>query len=340
MLLGFIQNIIKKLNKKTMNRKALCVGINDYKKHPLKACINDACVVADLLKANGDQGKNFDVTLVKDVSSKAALKAHIVELFRPASEIALFYFSGHGIYDSFGHHLMTPDYANHDLGVSMSQLYTIMRNSPAKNKVVILDCCYAGDAGNDFRDDATATYLKEGVTILASSKNDQLSYEVNGHGVFTNLLIEALKGGAADLNGDITAAGIYAFIDKALGEGQQRPIYKTNISKFISLRKVKPQVSDDIIKTIPMFFATADTEYPLNRSYEETNYKGSKHFHKEPYAIDENVKKFKKLQQLQSIGLVVPVNAEFMYWAAMNETSCKLTAMGKHYWSLASKGLI
>lgn len=56
--------------------------------------------------------------------------------------------------------------------------------------------------------------INEGVTIMTASRNSQTSMEVNGHGVFTSLLIEALNGGAADVTGHISIAGVYAFIDK------------------------------------------------------------------------------------------------------------------------------
>jgi hypothetical protein len=37
---------------------------------------------------------------------------------------------------------------------------------------------------------------------------------------------------------------------------------------------------------------------------------------------------------LQSVGLVVPVETKFMYFAAMDKKACKLTSLGQHYWNL------
>ena len=34
-------------------------------------------------------------------------------------------------------------------------------------------------------------------------------------------------------------------------------------------------------------------------------------------------------------GLIVPVDAEHMYYATINSTGCKLTALGAHYRKLA-----
>lgn len=49
---------------------------------------------------------------------------------------------------------------------------------------------------------------------------------------------------------------------------------------------------------------------------------------------------FFDLQKLEGVGLVVPVNEEHMYYAAMNSKSCKLTPIGKRYWKLVKEGRI
>lgn len=59
-----------------------------------------------------------------------------------------------------------------------------------------------------------------------------------------------------------------------------------------------------------------------------------------PYANVNNVRKFKLLQKLQSIGFVKPINEEFMYFAAMHSTGCQLTELGKYYWRLVNEGRI
>ena len=74
--------------------------------------------------------------------------------------------------------------------------------------------------------------IGEGVTILTASHSTETSVEINGHGLFTSLLLEALKGGAADVTGHISLGGIYAYIDKALGSWEQRPVFKTNVTRL------------------------------------------------------------------------------------------------------------
>ena len=40
------------------------------------------------------------------------------------------------------------------------------------------------------------------------------------------------------------------------------------------------------------------------------------------------------------VNLVVPVGETHMYYAAMNSKSCKLTALGVHYWNLVKNNRI
>ena len=61
------------------------------------------------------------------------------------------------------------------------------------------------------------------------------------------------------------------------------------------------------------------------------------HVVKEPYATEENTRIFSDLQKLEGIGLVIPVDEEHMYFAAMNSKSCELTAIGKQYWRLVKE---
>ena len=150
---------------------------------------------------------------------------------------------------------------------------------------------------------------------------------MNGHGVFTNLLLDALHGGAADLRGHITPGSVYAYIDQALGPWDQRPVFKTNVTRFTSLRTISPQVPTEILRKIIEYFPSPEEQFALDPSYEDTNTDDVKHSVIAPLAKPENVAIFKHLQKFQSVGLVVPVDAEFMYFAAMNSTSCKLTAL-------------
>lgn len=318
-------------------RKALVVGINNYPGAELYGCINDAVAFGNTLETNGDGSPNFDVRLLKDIPTKGDLKGHIKDLFAGDGETALFYFSGHGLFDKTGGGIIvTPDFKSNDEGVSMDDILNIANDSKAQNRVVILDCCHSGSFGSPKLNGGRNAQIGEGVSILTSSKATESSVEINGHGIFTNLLLNAMQGGAADLRGHITPGSIYSYIDQALGPWDQRPVFKTNITRFTSVRTVSPQVSPEILRKLNQYFPSPEEQMKLDPSFEFTNDPSIKHEFEEPYAIESNVSIFKDLQKFASVGLVVPVDEQHMYFAAMNSKSCKLTALGYHYWRLVN----
>ena len=321
-------------------RKALIVGIDNYTQCPLHGCCNDADAVARVLEENGDGSPNFSVKIEKDVCSKAKLRGLIEDCFSGDADIALFYYSGHGHIDSVGGYLVTPDFTNHDYGVSLQEVLAIANASRCKDKIIVLDSCFSGFMGSINTAGQNTAVINEGVTILTASRSSETSAEINGHGLFTSLLLEALSGGAADITGHITPGGIYAYIDKALGPWEQRPVFKTNVTRFTSLRNVIPQVDISIIRKLCNYFSTENSEFAIDPSFEPTNSPSVTHEVVQPYANSVNTKIFSDLQKLEGIGLVVPVGEDHMYFAAMNSKSCALTSIGKQYWRLVHNQLI
>lgn len=321
-------------------RKALVVGIDNYLQCPLHGCCSDAHAVAQVLETNADGSPNFSVKIEKNVHSKAKLRQLIEECFLGDADIALFYYSGHGHIDSVGGYLVTPDFSEYDWGVSLQDILTIANASQCKEKIIVLDSCYSGFMGSINTVGQNTAVISEGVTILTSSRRSETSMEVNGHGLFTSLLLEAFNGGAADITGHITPGGIYAYIDKALGPWEQRPVFKTNVTRFTSLRNVIPQVDISIIRKICTYFADENAELKMDPSFEPTNDLNVTHKVVQPYANSVNTKIFSDLQKLESIGLVIPMEEEHMYFAAMNSKACALTSIGKQYWRLVYNKLI
>jgi hypothetical protein len=118
-----------------------------------------------------------------------------------------------------------------------------------------------------------------------------------------------------------------------LGPWEQRPIYKANVQTFVTLRQVAPKVPLDVLRRLSVYFPDPATIYRLDPSFEEdrSNAVDLVHIPVNP----DNVRVFKELQRCNRHGLVVPVDAEHMYYAAINSTGCRLTAIGAHYRNLA-----
>ena len=174
---------------------------------------------------------------------------------------------------------------------------------------------------------AEETQRTEGLSVLTASRGSEVAVEQGGGGVFTDLVVAALRGGAADLRGHITPGSIYAYVDQALGAWDQRPIFKTNVTQFTSLREVQPQVPLETLRKLVIYFPSPQDEHALDPSYEDT----------EEGCDPDNVKAFKDLQKMEGVGLIVPVGEEHMYYAAMNSKSCRLSALGAQYWRLAAE---
>jgi uncharacterized caspase-like protein len=245
-------------------RKALVVGINRYPHvGDLYGCVNDARAVSEALEtdADGSGNINFDVKLLTarapdEAVTRDELKDRVVELFSGKPEIALLYFAGHGHIEATGGYLCGSECKRGDDGLSLGEVLTLANLSQASNKVIVLDSCHSGVAGDIPR--GNVAELTQGTTILTASTKEQYATERNGSGVFTTLFVDALNGAAANLVGEVTPGAVYAHIDQTLGSWEQRPIFKTNVERFVSLRKVKPPIERAVLKRLPEFFPTPD----------------------------------------------------------------------------------
>lgn len=322
-------------------RKALVVGIDHYEDLVnLSGCVDDAHRVKAVLDRNTDAGqtKNFETNILTgtgpgDMVTRKQLKEEIRELFSGDEEIALLYFAGHGYIEATGGYLCASDTATGDDGLPMGEVLKLANDSQVRNKIILLDSCHSGIAGTAQNDPQFAE-LKHGMTILTASSDKQYALETDEGGVFTTLLVDALEGAAANLEGKITPGSVYAHIDQSLGSwGRQRPIFRTNVNSFVSLRQVQPPISMEDLRAIPELFPGPDFEFDLDPTFEpERPIEGVT---VDP--VDDNTRRFGILQNLNRVNLVVPVGAKHMYHAAIESRSCRLTILGEHYRRLVVK---
>jgi len=310
-------------------RSALIVGINYYEKQigSLFGCVDDAYEVKAALERHGDGSINFDCALLVGTGPdshvrRSDLKDRLAHLFKSKVETALFYFAGHGHIESTGGYLLASDSLRGDDGLSLAEVLTLANSSPAANKVIILDSCHSGIAGT-LSGLGNVTTLSEGLTVLTASTADQYASEKDGRGVFTSLLVDALYGGAANLTGEITPGSVYAHIDQSLGAWEQRPVFKTNVQQFVSLRRVSPPIELDDLRRITEFFPAPGGEFQLDPSF-EPEMKGRDS--EMPSPDPENTRKFAILQRYNRLNLLVPVGAPHMWHAATRRRKWKSAA--------------
>ncbi|MGL5236681.1 MAG: caspase family protein [Plesiomonas shigelloides] len=327
-------------------RKALVVGIDYYTyASQLHGCVNDSFAVKAMLDRHADGSVNFGMkhltaTGPNDPVGRDELRQAIESLFADDGDISLFYFAGHGHIEATGGYLCSSDAKTGNDGVSLSEIMIMANQSKVKNRIIILDSCHSGVAGGSALQQQVAE-ISDGVTILTASTAEQYATEKNGAGVFTSLFVDALGGAAANLVGDITPGSVYAHIDQSLGPWAQRPVFKTNVKRFVSLRKVRPPLELAELRRISEFFPEPGFQFQLDPTYEPERHES---WATDPQGIPapdpEHTAIFKILQKYTSIGLTRPEGAPHMWHAAMESKSVSLTALGEHYRQLAAKDLI
>lgn len=318
-----------------MSRKALIVGIDHYSHATgLFGCVNDAYAVNSAVERHADGTVNFSSKILAgtgeaNLVTRRDVRAAAQELFAGDSDVALFYFAGHAYIEQVGGYLICSDSQDGNDGLSLHELVVMANESKAKSRIIVLDSCHSGIAGN-VKPGEEHTTINIGVTILTASTMKQYAAEENGSGLFTSLFVDALNGGAANLLGDVTPGSVYAHIDQSLGPWDQRPMFKTNVSTFTSLKRVQPPISLDTLKKLRDYFEAPGTEHSLDPSYEPDS----------PSPDEEKNAIFADLQEMVKVNLVRPQGETHMYFAAMNSKSCQLTVLGEHYWKLLDAGVI
>jgi hypothetical protein len=316
-------------------RKALIVGIDHYEHIAgLAGCVNDAHGVKAMLDRHADGSVNFGTKIVvgtgpADIVKRSGLKEAVRELFADDADVSLFYFAGHGYIEPTGGYLCAGDCKTGDDGLPLAEIMSLANDSKARNKVIILDSCHSGALG-DSHTNKQISEIAEGMTILTASTKGQYAVEQNGGGLFTGLLIDALGGAASNLVGEVTPGSVYAHVDQSLGSWSQRPVFKTNVKTFVSLRKVQPPLPLADLRRISEFFPAPGHEFQLSPAYEPEH----------PSADPTKTPILAILQRYNRVNLAVPVGTTHPYHAAIESKTMKLTALGEHYRRLAAAGLI
>jgi hypothetical protein len=145
-------------------------------------------------------------------------------------DILLLYYSGHGLLDQAGElFLCTRDTRSDRLrstAVKASDLRGMMDQTAARTTVVVLDCCHSGRFKGG---DIPASLAGTGRFVLTSSRSGELANDAhvrNRASLFTHHLVEGIKYGAQDYDGDgaITLSELYDYVRTALAAaGRQVP---------------------------------------------------------------------------------------------------------------------
>lgn len=232
------------------NRKAeaIVIGIDNYKRDPLRWCVYDADQISEVLTMP-EYGFNV-VKLMDNEATTQRLLEKIDQAFSSEADIILFYLSGHGWKTPYGVFLATHDCKPLQEGLDLDFLRRVVQTRSRQGRaiVLILDCCHSGAASiKDSNrqivsarsaDIASAIPVQKGSVVLAACREDQIASESFNlrHGVFTYYLLEGLLGGAADSQGEVTVTGLYDYASRILLRMlKQTPVFQGDISGRIIL---------------------------------------------------------------------------------------------------------
>lgn len=223
-------------NVKKPNLYIFTVAINKYRDRrlQLKYAVPDAEFI---LKGFSSQKKSlyqniFTHHLFDDNVTKDGLKSSFEKLGDEvqADDVFVFYIAGHGItYDEDGDYYYLPSNfrftsseAIQQQGISKNDLTRYLSLIKAGKTLMLMDTCNAGSfLGNNTRGLSEQTAIDRltrstGHATIVASSDDQVAMEgYEGHGIFTYILVEGLRG-KADTDGDgfITLQELSAYTEE------------------------------------------------------------------------------------------------------------------------------
>lgn len=246
-----------------MSRDALIVGINQYQNLPnLTAAAQDAEGIANLLETYGDFRVRRLPEVIKEqrpqighqtLVSIQQLESSLVQLLLPKGnhipEAVFFYFSGHGLQREVGireGYLATSDTqpATSNSGLSLSWLRRLIKHSPVRQIVIILDCCHSGEFLS-LKDDAWQSSDGQSYLFIAASREYEEAYESlsSDYSVLTQAVISGLLPSQSG-SGRVTSTDLVATITNQLSNEIQQPLFEQGGSEIVithSSEKVLPK---------------------------------------------------------------------------------------------------
>jgi hypothetical protein len=327
-----------------MSRKALIVGLNHGGGGKDPAGVANARAMAKILAHHKDGEENFRCTVLLEGTdgpevTQSNLQASLKGLFRAADEKdeVLLYFSGPGYLGKTGGLLCASDGVRNDWGIPLREVMTHAVQSPANHTLLLLDCCQCGDmAGQAIKDtkgsapNALGT-LRENMTVIGAARDAEQAIEPGGHSLFTQALLDALDGGAADHMGAVTAPAIYTWVSRRFPDTELRPVYKTNATDVLSVRRCEPLIERLKLQRLPALFPTIDHKYQLDSEHEPEDEYGNV---KEPVNW-EKVKIARLFKSYRDAGLLRSSDPKLqLFWVAKRNGTVELTPRGREYWWL------
>ena len=225
--------------------RAVLIGVSDYDHPgfpPIRAARNSLqamrALLADPALCGWPPGQ---VTVIENPASAADLADQVADLAESTTGVLLLYYVGHGVLSTRGELCLTvtstrpsrPQFS----GLAWENVTYILRGCPARVRLVILDCCFAGQAIEALSTDgepglADIAHVNGVYTLTATTRNrpahvvppDQQDTACTS---FTGELRDLIQSGIPGRSGPLTFGDIYPVLrqrlrDKGLPAPNQR----------------------------------------------------------------------------------------------------------------------
>ena len=256
---------------------ALIIGIEKFNngRFDLKNTIADAKLFEQTLLSQKNNGLFHDVNIVTLITKEETTKENILNELKkmrniPSEDLFVLYMGSHGEVNDDGKYYLIPSDIDDDSSesiikhaISEDDIKELVGNIQTAQKFIVFDTCKAGSIANTLSieemikkhkgvDDRTALNtlghsIGNGAMIMGASTAKEVANEkYKGHGLFTYVLVDGLKGKAETNNEpDIQSSELkdYVYknvkkISKEVMPRQQTPIIN-DIGEPFSLSRVK-----------------------------------------------------------------------------------------------------
>ena len=214
--------------------RAVLIGVSAYEYGefpPIRAARNSVEGMRAVLADKALCGWPSDrITVISNPVSAVDVAIQLADLAETATGVFLLYFVGHGVLSQRGELCLTVTSTRPDrpkiTGLAWDTMADVLRVCPARFRIAILDCCFAGRAIEALSGDsgpglADITHVQGICTITATTRNrtahvsppDQQDSACTS---FTGELLDLIRSGIPDKPNCLTVGDIYPVLRKRL----------------------------------------------------------------------------------------------------------------------------
>ena len=262
--------------------RAILIGVSAYEDEefpPIRAARNSLTAMRRVLADPELCGwKPEEIIVINNPHSASDLAVQVTNLARATDGVLMIYYVGHGTLSGRGELCLTVTTTQSDhpkiTGLSWNHVADALRESPARMRCAILDCCFAGQAieamaGEANEAVADITHVEGVYTLTATTRNRTAhvpppNQQDTASTSFTGELIELIMSGIPQGPASLTLGVIYRHLRTRLAAlGVPLPNQRNTdlADRFVFSKNIwtQPETIDDAVTDTPEEDPSTDT---------------------------------------------------------------------------------